>query len=116
MAEQITAAGGELAPRLQPGGLEEIVARHAAWIASDGASGSRAGLRGCWLVNAWLAGADLSGADLSLANLAGADLTGAKLICADLRGANLSRAKLAGADFRGALLDGSHGFMPTGSL
>lgn len=52
----------------------------------------------------------------SLANLAGADLTGAKLICADLRGANLNRAKLAGADFRGALLDGSHGFMPTGSL
>jgi len=116
MAEAIAAAGGQLAKSFEPGVLEEIIAQHALWVATDGGKGIRAGLRGAHLVNARLVDVDLSGADLSLANLVGADLTGARLICTDLRGANLSRARMTGADFRGALLDGAHGFMPAGSL
>ncbi|WP_341705439.1 pentapeptide repeat-containing protein [Ferrovibrio sp.] len=116
MAEAVTAAGGRPPKRLSADEVDAVLASHADWIASNGRKGSRAGLQGACLIDASLAHADLSGADLSGANLAGADLGGARLICTDLRGANLSRAKLGGADFRGAMLDGSHGFLPSGSL
>lgn len=116
MADAIEAAGGAVARPITAELLDGLVADHAAWIASDGARGKRARLRGLNLSGANLAHADLSGADLAETNLACADLSGAKLICTDLRGANLSRATIDKADFRGAMLDGAFGFMPVGSL
>lgn len=116
MAEMIEAAGGKVERPMTAEHLQEALAQHAAWIASDGRRGSRAVLHGLNLAGAKLVAADLSGADLSEVNLAGADLSGAKLICTDLRNANLSRTRLEQADFRGAMLDGAFGFMPVGSL
>lgn len=116
MAEMIEAAGGKVERPMTAEHLQEALAQHAAWIASDGRRGSRAVLHGLNLAGAKLVAADLSGADLSEVNLAGADLSGAKLICTDLRNANLSRTRLDQADFRGAMLDGAFGFMPAGSL
>jgi uncharacterized protein YjbI with pentapeptide repeats len=116
MAEMIESAGGKVERPMTAEHLQEAIAQHAAWIASDGRRGSRAVLHGLNLAGAKLVAADLSGADLSEVNLAGADLSGAKLICTDLRNANLSRTRLDQADFRGAMLDGAFGFMPVGSL
>jgi len=85
--------------------LAEILASHALWLRSDGASGECANLRWATLVGANFRGADLRWTNLRGANLTGADLTGADLRDANFWGANLRGADLRGADLRGAILE-----------
>jgi len=92
--------------------LTKILASHALWLRSDGASGECANLRDADLRGASLANADLRGAYLRWANLEnvnlrGADLRGANLRVANLRGAHLRGADLTGADLTGANLRGA---------
>ena len=91
--------------------LEEVLANHELWIASHGAEGKRAALRGADLsardfAEAQMTSADLRGADLSSCNLAGAQLHGADLREADMVGARLSGANLAVCRLRRARLIG----------
>jgi uncharacterized protein YjbI with pentapeptide repeats len=100
--------------------LQDILARHQSWCASDGMEGAPARLAatdfrplrtlarrkltalhapgsiffGLSLEGAQMQGADLSGCDFRGCNLRGADLRGAKLVGADLTRADLSQADL----------------------
>ena len=111
-----------------------ILAKHALWLDTHGAAGTRANFRDMdlsghnmtyvelafgelrisnlsnidlrWanLCNAMLSGSNLSRADLGEANLTEATLTAAYLDGADLTGANLTGASLAMADLSGTRL------------
>ena len=72
---------------LSPAQVREILARHQAWIASNGTAGVRADLAGANLNRAELQNAALQHADMREAILSGAQLRGA-----NLSGANLQRA------------------------
>jgi len=92
---------------MNPEKIAEILASHALWLRSDGASGECANLTGADLAGVDLRWAILVWADLQDANLAGADLAGADLAGADLAGADLAGAILRGAILRGAILRGA---------
>ena len=83
--------------------LDKILAEHAEWLSTDGASGKRADLSG-----ASLSGTNLSGANLRGANLYGADLSGTSLYGANLYGADLSGTSLYGADLYGCAGNRKH--------
>ena len=93
--------------------LNTILADHAVWLASKGASGVRADLTGAVLRYANLSAANLSHADLSGANLQRAvlryaNLSAANLTGADLRDADLSDVDLCGAHLRAADMQGTY--------
>ena len=83
--------------------LDKILADHAEWLSTDGASGERADLTG-----ANLYGANLTGADLRRANLYEADLRRANLRRANLYGANLTEADLGSANLTDVDLRGTN--------
>lgn len=89
--------------------LDEILAEHGKYVASEFKEGKRADLSRADLQGATLGFAELQGANLRFAKLQGADLSltelqGANLNYADLQGAKLGLANLQGAvmnDVRG---------------
>jgi uncharacterized protein YjbI with pentapeptide repeats len=95
-----------------PPPLQQTLADHSLWLATNGQQGRRANLRRADLQGLDLAGADLRSAimdeaQLQNANLSGASLGEARLRDADLAGANLRGANLEGAHLRNASLEGA---------
>lgn len=82
--------------------VNAVIERHRQWIASSGATGSRADLGGLTLPGVSLAGQNLAKANLRGTDLSNADLRKSILIDADLRNAILPQALLDEAQMAGA--------------
>lgn len=82
--------------------LDNVIAQHAQWLRSGGASGRQADFEDADLRQADLRGVDLSFATFTGANLERAEMAGAVLCNAILRRVAMSFASLSGADLTGA--------------
>jgi uncharacterized protein YjbI with pentapeptide repeats len=84
--------------------LEEVLAAHLRWLASNGQEGQRLNMRGMDLAGRNLDGYDFSGTDFRGARLDRASMKDVKLVAADLRLASLINTNFTGSDLRGAFL------------
>ncbi len=84
--------------------LEEVLAAHLRWLATDGHEGLRLNMRGMDLAGRNLDGYDFSGTDFRGARLDKASMKNVKLVAADLRLASMNRTNFTSSDLRGAFL------------